>query len=465
MDFQEFIQHSKLDTKSYQKDGVDWCISMEQQSHIDDNLIVGGGIIADEMGLGKTIMMIATIVCNFKMPTLIILPNVLVEQWKEQFELTTGHTPLVYHGQVKKAISSGQLQHIPIVLTTYGTVLADANKEKKLQQVRWNRIICDEAHHLKNRRTKIAKVITNSLQTKTMWLITGTPIQNQINDLFSLFDILKIPSKVYTDVDKLKNLLRTRVLRRTKAGVGIQLPNINITRIDTEWTNSKEQQLAEDIHDMLSFSLMKQKPMEHTLRLSTMLCARMLCVYPKMATKYLHKLKRLGYITDENFDGLEKSSKMDGVVNAIISRKNNGNRKIIFTNFKDEIDYIKKVLVSNGLIVEYIDGRVKSKRKRQEILTNHIDVLILQIKTGNEGLNLQQYNEVYFVTPDWNPKIEEQAIARCHRLGQRKEVHVFRFIMTNFNKKNRTINIEQYTETVQNDKIEIGNQVMNDVSI
>ena len=111
--------------------------------------------------------------------------------------------------------------------------------------------------------------------------------------------------------------------------------------------------------------------------------------------------------------------------------------------------------------MEYIDGRVSSKRKRQEILTNKIDVLILQIKTGNEGLNLQQYNEVYFVTPDWNPKIEEQAIARCYRLGQQKEVHVFRFIMNHFNKENRrTINIEQYTETVQIDNIEIGDKAL-----
>jgi len=459
MDFQEFLSYSNLDSKVYQKEGVDWCLSREQQPNPETT--IRGGIIADEMGLGKTIMMIATIVCNFKMPTLIVLPNVLIEQWKEQFQLTTGHTPLIYHGQVKKIITAEYLQNIPIILTTYGTVLADANKEKKLQQVQWNRIICDEAHHLRNRRTKIAKVVTTSLQTNIMWLITGTPIQNHINDLFSLFDILRIPNKVYTDVDKLKNIINTLVLRRTKADVGIQLPALSITRIDTEWTKQKEQQLAEDIHDKLSFSLLKQKPLEHTLRLSTMLCARMLCVYPKMATKYLHKLKKMGYLTDANFDGLKQSSKMDSVVNTIISRKTNGNRKIIFTNFKDEIDHIKRVLISNGLLVEYIDGRVSSKQKRQEILTNKIDVLILQIKTGNEGLNLQQYNEVYFVTPDWNPKIEEQAIARCYRLGQQKEVHVFRFIMNHFNKENsRTINIEQYTETVQIDKIEIGDKAL-----
>ena len=464
MNFQEFLEHSKLDSKDYQREGVEWCIEREQsalkqEQEEPSQQYCAGGIVADEMGLGKTIMMIATIVCNFKMPTLIVLPNVLLEQWKEQIYKTTGHKAIVYHGQVKKILTANQLQYIPIILTTYGTVLADARKDKKLQQVKWGRIICDEAHHLRNRRTKVAKVV-GSLQTKIMWLITGTPIQNHINDLFSLFDILKISNKVYTDVEKLKDIISTIVLKRTKKKVGIQLPPLNIHRIKSNWTNSKEQALAEDIHDKLRFSLLKQKPIENHLRLSTMLCARMLCVYPKMATNYLHKLKSMGYLGNENFEGLSQSSKMDSVINKIIERKANGNRKIIFANFKAEIDHIKTTLISNGLTVESIDGRVASKKKRQEILSSEIDVLILQIKTGNEGLNLQQYNEVYFVTPDWNPKIEEQAIARCHRLGQTKEVHVFRFVMDNFDLENKTLNIEMYSESIQTKKREIGESVL-----
>jgi SNF2 family DNA or RNA helicase len=325
--------------------------------------------------------------------------------------------------------------------------------------VKWGRIVCDEAHHLRNRRTKVAKIVSN-LQTKIMWLITGTPIQNHINDLFSLFDILKISNKVYTDVEKLKNIISTIVLKRTKKEVGIQLPQLKVNRIKSEWVNSKEQALSEDIHDKLSFSLLKQKPLDNTLRLSTMLCARMLCVYPKMATKYLHKLKTMGYIDDENFEGLKQTSKMDSVINKIVERKANGNRKIVFANFKDEIDHIKTSLISNGLTVESIDGRIATKKKRQEILSSNIDVLILQIKTGNEGLNLQQYNEVYFVTPDWNPKVEEQAVARCHRLGQNKEVHVFHFVMDNFDLENKTMNIEMYSENVQTSKREIGEKVL-----
>ena len=107
---------------------------------------------------------------------------------------------------------------------------------------------------------------------------------------------------------------------------------------------------------------------------------------------------------------------------------------------------------------EYIDGRI-TKRQRKLILDDVLDVLILQIKTGNEGLNLQQYNEVYFVTPDWNPQTEEQAIARCHRIGQKKDVHVFRFVMDSFDEDNTSSNIEMYSESVQERKRDIERSV------
>ena len=482
MNFQKFLQHSGLDHKQYQEDGVMWCIEREQTSeqqeeeHQSSPRYCNGGIIADEMGLGKTIMMIGTIVANFKMPTLIVLPVVLLDQWKEQFQRTTGHTPIVYHGQSTKSLSSNQLQNIPIILTTYGTVLSDALKNKKLQQVEWSRIICDEAHHLKNRRTKITKAVS-SLQTKTMWLISGTPIQNHINDLFSLFDILKISKNVYTDMSKLNDIIATIVLKRTKTEVGIQLPCLNVNRIQSKWTNIHEKELSNNIHERMAFikantnsrntsSESKDKshinPVTKGAVLSLMLYSRMMCVYPSLAKKHISNMKSTGYVNAETDveNGIKYSSKMDSVVETILSRKNNENRKIIFTNFRGEIDYLKSTLTSAGIVVDSIDGRVTSKRKRSDILKKDLDVLILQIKTGNEGLNLQQYNEVYFVTPEWNPKMEEQAIARCHRIGQKKGVHVFRFIMDNFNNEQKTSNIEMYTETIQNSKNEISREIM-----
>jgi len=447
MEFKNYIKHAGLDSKQYQQVGVDWCLEREQSTES-----YKGGIIADEMGLGKTIMMIGTMLQNFQMPNLIVLPLVLVEQWKEQFARTTGHTPFVYHGASKKAINIERLQKYPVILTTYGTMISDNKTDKKLEQISWKRVIFDEAHHLRNKRTKCVQA-AKALQCDIKWLITGTPIQNHINDLYSLFDILGISNKIYTKTDELRTLMNTIVLKRTKKEVGIDLPNVHTTRICAKWKNGDEQNLTETVHDNIG--------LDKKMLLAMMLYERMMCVFPQLLNGgNLKKIQSMGVGTDLT-NGTKHHSKMDSVVNRILERKDNGNRKIIFTNFRGEIDYIQQQLSAQGMIVEYIDGRI-SKRQRKLILDDVLDVLIIQIKTGNEGLNLQEYNEIYFVTPDWNPQAEEQAIARCHRIGQKKEVFVFRFVMDNFDEENTTTNIEMYSESVQRMKRQISQDVYED---
>ena len=430
MDFKNFLKRSDLDHKEYQEVGVDWCTEREK-----DDVYCRGGIIADEMGLGKTIMMIGTIIKNFSAPNLIVLPVVLLKQWKDQLYRTTGHKCLIYHGSVTSMIKTSQeLQHYPIVLTTYGTLLSDSKKEKKITGVKWKRILYDEAHHMKNRKAKISDVARN-MRSDVTWLITGTPIQNNINDLYSLFEILNIDRKYYLKTENLKNLFDCIILKRTKKEVGINLPDLNITRIESKWDNEAEKKLTEEVHNNINST--------KEMRLAMMLYARMMCVLPSAVSTGIKKIQKNGMIADGNYN-----SKMDTVINKIVERKDNGNRKIIFSNFHDEIDYLKQRLTREDMIVESMDGRVK-KNEREVMLNQELDVLIIQIKTGCEGLNLQQYNEIYFVTPDWNPQTEEQAIARCHRIGQEKKVEVFRFVMGSFDEAGEGSNIELYSEGVQ----------------
>lgn len=442
MEFKNFLEHSKLGHKQYQEDGVRWITEREKGEKF-----CKGGIIADEMGLGKTIMMIGNLIQNFCMPNLIVLPVVLVEQWKEQFIKTTGHIPFVYHGVTTKIFTASRLQHIPIILTTYGTLLSDFKKQKNLFGVQWKRIIFDEAHHLRNRQTKVTRVV-RELKSDITWLITGTPIQNHINDLYSLFEILNIDKKEFTKSEVLRELVNTIVLKRTKSQVGINLPELKENRIETEWTNIEEKLLTEDVHE--------NTPNDKNMRLAMMLYERMMCVLPETVVPSIKKIQKIGLIKNQNFEGTKAHSKMDCVIKKIKERKDNGNKKIIFSNFHGEIDYLKKSLASEGLLVEYIDGRI-SKRQRTAILGNIVDVLIIQIKTGCEGLNLQNYNEVYFVTPDWNPQTEQQAIARCHRIGQTKKVEVFRFVMSPYHEEGS--NIEMYSEQVQDHKREIEQKI------
>ena len=154
------------------------------------------------------------------------------------------------------------------------------------------------------------------------------------------------------------------------------------------------------------------------------------------------------------------------VVNKILENKDNGNGKIVFCHFREEIDEIALRLRAGGIgKIATFDGRI-SNGKRGTILNDKNDVLILQIQTGCEGLNLQEnYSEIYFVSPHWNPAIEEQAIARCHRIGQMKEVTVTRFEMSNFVKDEgqemETRTVDNYVNSVQDGKRKIIDEFIN----
>ena len=127
---------------------------------------------------------------------------------------------------------------------------------------------------------------------------------------------------------------------------------------------------------------------------------------------------------------------------------------MVFCHYRGEIDILKRELSRSGLNVETFDGRVNTNN-RSEILTKESDVLILQIQTGCEGLNLQQFNEIYFVSPHWNPAVEDQAVARCHRIGQKNEIDVFRFRMVGFDDELETRTLDEYAADVQDAKREV----------
>jgi SNF2 family DNA or RNA helicase len=153
------------------------------------------------------------------------------------------------------------------------------------------------------------------------------------------------------------------------------------------------------------------------------------------------------------------SSKLSKLIETIIASPQD-KKKLIFCHYRAEIDEIFKLLSAQNYKTAFIDGRTKNN-ERLSILNNteNIDILILQIQTGCEGLNLQMFSEVYFVSPHWNPSIEEQAIARCHRIGQTQEVNVYRFIMGAHEPKQKSQSLEMHTKEVQKRKLKIASEL------
>lgn len=563
-EFDAFLAKSGLKSKTYQREGVEFCLRRERVGGgLAGNIL--GGIIADEMGLGKTIVMIGLILANLVAirRTLIVVPVALIAQWVAQIKknvIDSGFKPdltiAVYHGASRRRIiccggggGSGKWHLMPdrrrrggvgvgggvggdrpidIVITTYGSVAlevpasknsnaaaaaeaaAAAKKPKRIALAAprlslltfgAERVIFDEAHHMRNKKSRIFRgamkllgrcgsgydrssggggddVEMSSSQIR-VWNVTGTPIQNKISDLKSLCYILGFSPAEVIRSEQREFIRDNYVLRRTKMSVGMiaspgsgivagategALKSLEHTNSNVSWGNENELQLSREIH------MRARNTSDRTERLKLYTRMRQMCVWPALISSDALPLRPVAAgkkslaaagaaVVDDTYDlpveqyknALSHQSKLDRVVDIINQElaTDPARKSIVFCHFRREMTRIRELLLLrvmsgsgsgggdsgaglSGLSgIEIIDGSV-SGTQRNRILTASPQILLLQIRTCSEGLNLQAYTDVYFVSPHWNPCVEDQAIARCFRMGQTAQVRVFRFYMSDF---------------------------------
>jgi SNF2 family DNA or RNA helicase len=528
--FDEYIQKSGLEAKSYQREGVEFCLRRERRDEAVPGTAICGGIIADEMGLGKTIVMMGLILANLAAfrRTLIVVPVALIAQWVAQIKKTiidTGVKPdlvvAVYHGVTgkRRVVLSGDgepvwchrppkrggggggggARAIDIVITTYGCVAmeepASASKKKPLNVADVNavpkvptlslltfhadRVIFDEAHHLRNKTSRIFKgamrVVAQGAKRPSVWIVTGTPIQNKISDLKSLCFVLGFGVGDLISDEKRRAIRDEYVLRRTKVSVGMvaaveaveaveaadvtcapRLQSLKHYKSQVPWSSENELDLSREIHRAA------KNTTDRAERLKLYTRMRQMCVWPALLkSKSSKSSKSKDVVVVDDMDGdsddthglsmeeyrvaVSKQSKLDRVVATMMAEAGggggggSGRKSIVFCHYRREMTQLRDMLLRSGGVgcccgdddIAIIDGTV-GQRERARIFVAAPTVLILQIRTCSEGLNLQEYSDVYFVSPHWNPCVEDQAIARCYRMGQTKGVRVFRFYMTDF---------------------------------
>ena len=420
--------------RTYQRIGTAWLWHLYRHKL--------GGILADEMGLGKTLQALALIECirsqdshlmvtmQGRYPALVVCPASLVENWqRESARFTPKLKTLKHHGS-KRAKKLSVLEDYDIVITSYGTLRQDA---ELLGSVDWSVVIGDEAQHIKNRRSQNAKTLM-SLHAEGRFLLTGTPVENSLDDLFSLFSFL-MPGFIHKPTGKLSldekawhNKRQTDraaayILRRTKAEVAPELPDkIEKTffcELGTQQQRFYQETLEKTRRDI--FNLEKSGANQGRVQFAAfteLLRLRQACVDPR--------------ILDENFP-VKESAKLAAFDEVVDECLDAGSRILVFSSFVAALKLLAQHLKNKDHKFCYLDGSTKNRLAICDKFNEDesIPVFLISLKAGGTGLNLTGADTVLHYDPWWNPAAEAQATDRTHRIGQTKVVTSIKLIAAN----------------------------------
>lgn len=456
----------RAELRGYQQRGLGWLHSL--------NTVSAGGILADDMGLGKTVQLIAHLLelkqsGQLTRGALIVAPTSVLDTWEGELgrfapELTVGR----YHGSERDAVwqrVSGQ----DVTLTSYSLLWRDV---ERLASQPWSLAVLDEAQYIKNAAARTAQA-ARSLQADRRLCLTGTPIENHLQDVWSLFEFLlpgflgdeatfcEQTSRLADDPDEaafagiLRDRLRRRlapfVLRRRKEDVLPDLPRktevvhaVAMTSIQAERYAALRKQARQVVRDAVREQGLGGARM---CVLTQLLRLRQMCCDPRLVDDEAHPSAAA---TD--------SAKLTALLELVAQLQAQGSRTLVFSQFTSMLDLISRALTAEGRDHLILTGATPDRaRVVEQFQTGACPLFLISLRAGGVGLNLTAADSVIHYDPWWNPAVERQATDRSHRLGQTKPVFVYKLIVDD--------SIESKIQELQRTKLELARDLLSEGDI
>lgn len=423
--------------RGYQKSGIAW-LRMLQHYRM-------GGILADEMGLGKTIQALTVIAGTpGDGQSLVVCPKTLLYNWAAEIEKFHANISwMIVEGGKEERLAILQNPNVRLFIISYTVVLNDI---AALREKQFDWVVLDEAQNIKNVSAKRTYAI-KKLPSRFRMALTGTPVENNLTELWSIYDFLmpgylgnlksfknEFLNEPETGAAKLRRAVAPFLLRRIKKEVLLELPD---KQEQISWCKMHplQEKLYLQIIDMVQKKFLNA-PEAASLNFVHILAAltklRQVCNHPHLANPDI--------LPDP-----ESSSKLEQLVELVQDSLDSGHKILVFSQFVQMLKIIRSVFDSLGLKYAYMDGRSKNRMDEVQRFESdpELKLFLISLKTGGTGLNLTSADTVILYDPWWNPMVENQAIDRTHRIGQTRKVQVFRLI-TKGSVEEKIMNLQQH---------------------
>jgi SNF2 family DNA or RNA helicase len=426
--------------REYQKRGVSWLSYLEQLGL--------NGCLADDMGLGKTVQVIARLVQEQEQsdaplkPTLLIAPTSVVGNWRKEIEKFAPHLRAIVHHGNERAKDVKEFQAMAnqnnVIITSFTLIRKDL---KLIESVDWHRLVLDEAQNIKNPKAEQTKAILK-LSAPHRLALTGTPVENRLLDLWSIFNFLnpgylgkeaqfrksfELPIQKNNDGTRshtLKKLVEPFILRRVKTDQSIikDLPDKVEQKLYCNLTKEQASLYEAVVKDVTSNIDETDGIQRKGLILATLLKLKQICNHPRQ------------FLQDESDFTPVRSHKLSRLSEMVAEVMEEGESLLIFTQFTELGDALEKYLRHTCHYNTYYLHGGTNRNKREAMITEFQDpetepsVFILSLKAGGVGITLTKANHVFHFDRWWNPAVENQATDRAFRIGQKKNVFVHKFV-------------------------------------